>query len=176
MTRKTAIAIALSSCALIAGFGWFHEGRSGERAEGRMSQEVYVWQRVWTEPVLHAVVHEATNFSRIVPLAAEVTWNQGELKVARAGLNFEALRLNRQPIGLALRIGPFSGPFVGDDSRAQVLTSLAASLIEEAETNQLNVSELQIDFDCAASKLDGYRLWVESIRQAVAPCPVVITA
>jgi hypothetical protein len=38
------------------------------------------------------------------------------------------------------------------------------------------VAELQIDFDCAAGKLDGYRVWVEAIRARVTPVPVVITA
>jgi hypothetical protein len=33
-----------------------------------------------------------------------------------------------------------------------------------------------IDFDCAESKLDGYRVWVEAIQRRVAPLPVTITA
>jgi hypothetical protein len=37
------------------------------------------------------------------------------------------------------------------------------------------VRELQIDFDCAAAKLDGYRTWVETIRRKLGPVPVIIT-
>jgi len=40
------------------------------------------------------------------------------------------------------------------------LCDLAASLVAEAQTNQIQLSELQIDFDCAELKLDGYRVWV----------------
>ncbi|HEX3628724.1 MAG TPA: DUF3142 domain-containing protein [Verrucomicrobiae bacterium] len=36
-------------------------------------------------------------------------------------------------------------------------------------------AELQVDFDCAQSKLDGYRLWISTIRRAITPVPVVIT-
>ena len=36
--------------------------------------------------------------------------------------------------------------------------------------------ELQLDFDCAESNLDGYRLWVQAIALKVAPVPVRITA
>jgi hypothetical protein len=36
--------------------------------------------------------------------------------------------------------------------------------------------ELQIDFDCAESNLEGYRAWVETLRRKVAPVPVTITA
>ena len=46
----------------------------------------------------------------------------------------------------------------------------------EARPNQVKLSELQIDFDCAESKLDGYRVWVEAIQRRVAPLPVTITA
>jgi hypothetical protein len=38
------------------------------------------------------------------------------------------------------------------------------------------LAELQVDFDAAESKLDGYRVWVEAIQQRVAPLPVTITA
>ena len=56
------------------------------------------------------------------------------------------------------------------------LCDLAASLVAEARSNHVNLSELQIDFDCAESKLAGYRVWVEEIQQRVAPLPVTITA
>jgi hypothetical protein len=56
------------------------------------------------------------------------------------------------------------------------LCDLASSLVAQARTNHVNLSELQIDFDCAESKLDGYRVWVEAIKKRVAPLPVTITA
>jgi hypothetical protein len=37
------------------------------------------------------------------------------------------------------------------------------------------LSELQLDFDCAQKKLAGYRLWVQALREAVRPVPLVIT-
>jgi len=87
-----------------------------------------------------------------------------------------ALRGAGRRIGLALRIGVYPGPFKADDAQARVLTELAASLLADAASNQLAVAELQIDFDCAESKLDGYATWVKAIRRAVAPVPVTITA
>jgi hypothetical protein len=36
-------------------------------------------------------------------------------------------------------------------------------------------SELQLDFDCAQKKLAGYRSWVQALREAVKPVPLVIT-
>jgi len=42
--------------------------------------------------------------------------------------------------------------------------------------DRLVPAELQIDFDCAESKLAGYRQWVTAIKAKVAPVPVTITA
>ncbi|MDO8628963.1 MAG: DUF3142 domain-containing protein, partial [Phycisphaerales bacterium] len=106
----------------------------------------------------------------------EVSWLNKQPRVTRVALDYPALQRTGRAIGLALRIGPFSGPFQADDERIRGLAELARSLVAEAETNRLQIAELQLDFDCAESKLDGYRLWVEAIRQRVAPVPVTITA
>ena len=69
-----------------------------------------------------------------------------------------------------------TNPQSESDAITIFLSDLAASLVAEARTNHVNPSELQIDFDCAESKLDGYRIWVEAIQRRVAPLPVTITA
>src|SRR5437879_3215229 len=57
-----------------------------------------------------------------------------------------------------------------------LLVEQASSLNSEGQANQLQAGELQIDFDCAESKLEGYRVWVEALRRKTAPVPVIITA
>ncbi len=141
-----------------------------------LPHEVYVWQRGWTPQVRDAMTQHATNFQRIVVLAAEVTWRNKQPQGTRVTLDYATLRDCKRDIGLALRIGPSAGPFHSNDTTALTLAGLAKSLIAEAGANGVPVSELQIDFDCAESKLDGYRVWVEAMRRSVAPTPLVITA
>src|SRR2546422_1012672 len=86
-----------------------------------------------------------------------------------------ALRAAKRPIGLALRIGAYPGPFDCNGEVTALLVEQASSLIAEGQANQLQAGELQIDFDCAESKLDGYRVWVEAIRRKIAPVPLTIT-
>ncbi len=139
------------------------------------NQEVYIWQRAWTPPVRQAVTDYCGTFSNVVALAAEVSWSRGKPEVVRVPVDFGALTLIRKPIGLALRIGPFSGPFATNDAMTQMLGSLASAIVLEAKTNHIKLSELQLDFDCADSKLAGYQLWVESLRRKVAPVRLTIT-
>ena len=147
-----------------------------KRAAEKMSQDVYVWQRSWNEQVRDAVRERCTNFSMLVPLCAEVTWQGGEPRLTRVPIDWETLPRKGPAIGVALRIGPFGGPFDANDERAKWLASLASSLMAEATNHQVQVRELQIDFDCAESKLEGYSAWVTAIRRRVTPTRVVITA
>src|SRR2546425_3443824 len=142
---------------------------------GLLSQEVYIWQRTWNAPVRESLAQHASPFSRLVALKAEVVWKQTQPQIIRVALDWAALRAAKRPIGLALRIGAYPGPF---ESNSEITTSLveqASSLVAEGKANQLQVGELQIDFDCAESKLDGYRVWVEAIRRKIAPVPLTIT-
>ena len=198
--------------------GWVFIFRSTPHVSGPLRHEVYVWQRAWTEPVRNAVEQHGTNFSALAVLKAEVSWKDKKPQVTRVAVDYATLAKTHRPVGIALRIGPYAGPFAApsdfglrgqakrdpalasaaqgtnvskapsslrsagavQDAPGEAITSflcdLAASLVAQARTNHVNLSELQIDFDCAESKLDGYRVWVEAIQQRVAPLPVTITA
>jgi hypothetical protein len=163
-----------AAAALALGAAWWHA--RVPRQDGPLAQEAYVWQRAWTDSVRTAVEQHGAEFSGLVVLQAEITWEKGRPRIHRVPLDQSSLRATGRPIGLALRIGPYSGPFSSEGELARMLAFLAASMIEEARSKEINVSELQIDFDCAESKLDDYRVWVKLVRDAVAPTPVVITA
>lgn len=146
------------------------------RAEGKaLPQEAYVWQRVWNDSVVEAMTNHGAVFSNLVVLTGEVKWNAGKPELIPARANYAALAATRRPVGIALRVDGYSGPFATNNHAATFLRQLATALIAEARTNGITPSEFQIDFDCAASKLDGYRVWVEMIRGAVTPIPLTIT-
>ena len=145
-------------------------------AEITLPQQVYVWQRAWTEPVRAAVRAHATNFSETAVLCAEVSWKNKSPHVARTDVDFSALAQTPAPIGLVLRIGPYHGWLAQDQAAVTFLAMLAATLVAEARTNRIEPVELQIDFDCAESKLEDYRAWLAALQRRVAPLPVRITA
>ena len=154
---------------------WF-DPRAGNGAENSLPQAAYVWQRSWTEPLRAALAGHGASFSSLVVLNAEVAWSQQRPELVRVSPDWAALRACGRPVGLALRIGSFRGPFAADDPQTAFLAGLAAALLAEARAASVAVAELQLDFDCAESKLDGYRVWVEAIRRRVAPTPLTITA
>jgi hypothetical protein len=204
MKQRAIMLAAALGVAWVSVAAWLLVFRSGPRGGGPLRHEVYVWQRAWTGPVREAVARRGTNFSALCVLKAEVSWKDGKPQVARVAVDYPTLAEARRPVGIALRIGPYSGPFLQavrgrgresapspadkDQSRfmsvatiqnqnaTALLTDLAASIVAEARSNHLDLGELEMDFDCAESKLDGYRVWVEAIQRRVAPLPVTITA
>lgn len=186
MKNRAVLLSALLIATASAIMAWLLGFSSIPRASGPLPHEVYVWQRAWTQPVRDAVAQYGTNFVRMVPLGAEISWKDRKPRLTRVPVNYRTLnditgtgRNTRQrvpAIGIALRIGPYAGAFVTNDSITGFITDVAALLVAEAQSNRVALSELQIDFDAAESKLDGYRVWVEAIQQRVAPLPVTITA
>ena len=169
------VAAALIILAAIAVFLSLHQGLPPGRARGPLVQEVYIWQRLWGEELLKAVRLSAPSFRRLVVLCAEISFEKGKPRVVQVPVDHKALAAAGQPVGLALRVGPYQGSFDRDGEAARRICAVAAGMVAKARAGKIEPSEVQIDFDCAESKLDGYRTWIEAARQAVSPVPLALT-
>jgi hypothetical protein len=170
------LAANLASALSVLLFAGSLNGSQEPPSKETLRHDAYMWQRSWNGSVVTALRQHGSQFHRLFVLVAEVTWDGKTLVVKRVSPDFAALAAIRRPVGLALRIGPFGGPFTSNDIVTTSLSALAASLISDAKARGLDADELQIDFDCAESKLEGYRVWVESIRRRIAPVRLSITA
>jgi hypothetical protein len=140
-----------------------------------LPQRAYVWQRDWSAPIAESLREGRDRLDGCVVLAAEVEWREGRPRVVKPKVDWSALKTWGKPVGATMRISPYSGPFRNDDELAGQLCEVAKDLIADAKGHDVALSELQLDFDCAQKKLAGYRLWVQALREAVKPLPLVIT-
>lgn len=141
-----------------------------------MANEIYVWNRNWTEQVSVAIKNADKSCNNFVVLAAEITLRGESPKVALAKIDWGVLKNVSAPVGLAVRIGSFSGPFNGDDKVTQYILRICRNILQNAGNAGVKVAELQLDFDCAERNLDGYQKWIEAIRREIKPTPVTFTA
>ncbi len=136
----------------------------------------YIWQRQWQDGLRRAILAGKESLSGWVVLAGELDFPRGlPPRVARVEIDYAALRAAGRPVGFALRINPFTGPFGPEQAETLFLVDLAKKIRDQARRNGLEPSMIQIDFDAATSKIDGYRQWIEVLRKELAPTPLVIT-
>lgn len=144
-----------------------------ERSDAPLKHEAYVWQRHWDDDLAQAVKLCTGQMEGLCLLGAEVSFTPEAPRVVRVPIDYETVTAVESPVGLALRIGPYSGPY---DRHTERLVNLAEELVEQARDNELEPAELQIDFDCAESKLSGYAQWLRAIGKRIDPVSLIFTA
>lgn len=107
-----------------------------------------------------------------VVLTAQIALTDRAPNITRVAIDYSALRATGRPIGIAIRVEPYFGAFSSDGAEIKAITALASERLAEARKNGVEPVELQIDFDCAESKLDGYRQWLAALRETAKPVPV----
>ena len=174
-SRKVRAGLAAALLALGVGIGiWLVQRGAERRASGPLRHEVYVWQRTWTEAVSASVSQNTQKFGRVVVLLGEVSWEGGRPVLTQAEADWGLLR--DKPVGIALRIGSYSGPFDEDAPATRSLVDVCAGLLRHVRQQGIAPQEFQIDFDCAESKLAGDRIWLAAIRREMGDTPLTITA
>jgi hypothetical protein len=140
-----------------------------------LPQRGYLWQRNWTPAVTAAVTEADRHMDGVIVLGSEIQWTGGKPTPIRAKLSWETLKTLKKSVALALRIDPYPGPFLEHNLAATSVLNEAARLIHEVHEHQLNLSELQLDFDCPQKKLAGYEIWVRLVRAAIRPVKLILT-
>ncbi len=148
------------------------------RASGAFPQDIYVWQRNWDGRVGRAIETHGPEFSTLVALGAEMTFEGTAPRVTMVKVGWENLAslTNHARVGLAIRIGTYRGDFSASQPASALLESIARLLLQYAHTHDVAIAELQLDFDCPESRLSEYTKWVRQIKAACNSTAVVITA
>jgi hypothetical protein len=149
--------------------------RTATRVPSPLPQRGYLWQRDWTAAVDGAVLEAQKRMDGVVVLGAEVRWAGKKPEAVRANINWEVLKSHDVSCSIALRIAPYPGPFVADDTTARFIVSVAKSLVDLATSHGVALREFQIDFDCAQKDLREFRGWLRVLHEAVHPLRFVIT-
>ena len=173
MTSITSSVIRLACIAAIAFAGC---NRTEQKISGPLKQRGYLWQREWTPAVVDALGEADRRMDGVVILGAEINLAAKKPEVAKATIDWDAVKWSNQHCALALRVGPFAGPFRFDDAPAQAIVDVAKQLLSDARAHDVNLGEFQFDFDCARKNLGSYRTWLLALKPFVQPTRFVITA
>lgn len=133
---------------------------STPRASGSLPTSAYVWQLRHGPSVRDAMRERLGSFEHATVLAAEVRVADGQVTTQRVDLAADVLV--GRPIALAVRVGPRA--FQAHDAFADDLVELATDVVEQARTEGLEVTELQLDYDCPSSRLAAYAEFLGRLR------------
>lgn len=172
LRRRTLVILQWIIGAALAG----SRSTAAERRPTPLEHQVYVWQRAWNEPVREALSTRGGPFSRWMVLGAEIHWKAGTPQVTQVEADFAHLAKTRKAVGLALRVGAFGGPFQNSSRELDALKAALHEEIRRAKASGVEPAELQLDFDCASSKLAGYRVWIQALKREFTPYPLTLTA
>ena len=167
MNTKTILLIALIA---LAGCH-----RTEQTISGPLKQRGYVWQREWTPAVIDAIGEAEPRMDGVVLLGAEVNLGVKKPEIVKAPIDWDAVKRQSKHCSIALRVSPFAGPFRADDAAARTIIDLTRELLSGAREHNVDVEELQFDFDCARKNLGAYRTWLQMLRPVVHPARFVIT-
>ena len=159
-----AAVIALTACS-----------RADVKVSGPLPQRGYIWQREWTPAVIGALAEADRTMDGVVLLGAEISFAAKKPEIARASIDWAAVKRQTDHCSVALRVAPFAGPFREDDATARAIVDLAKQILDEAHSHDVKIEEFQLDFDCAQNNLRDYRGWLRTLRGAVHPVRFVIT-
>lgn len=153
-----------------------HTMESSPRLFGPLPHECYVWQRVWNEELRESIGEAESSFEGFTILAAEIDVRPERLAQQIMPVDYSFLSTLSIPVGIAIRINPYSGPFEKTDPSTQSICQIIRTVLKTAADAGFNPVEIQIDYDCAESKLAGYRTWVECFKETFPQYPITITA
>lgn len=109
-------------------------------------------------------------------LAAEIDVRPGRQQRQTMTVDYTFLSNVQVPAGVAIRINPYAGPFEPDSEATNYLIQTIEGVLTDAKADHFTPTEVQIDFDCAESKLAGYCAWVQQLKHAFSDYPITITA
>ena len=168
MPRSAKIALILLICA--AALVLWLQPPTVPHVSGQLRQDAYIWQRRWTDSHARSLDQAGGKINTVVALAAEIEWKNGQPRPVRVSIPYDTLRDRTSRSAWRLRIGPYAGPFDSSGPITTAICDLAQQLVKKATDAGVSVAELQIDFDCAESKLDGYRTWVTASNPGLHRC------
>lgn len=131
-------------------------------------QEVYVWQRVWTDEVKSAVVTRAPEFDHTVLLAAEISYSGGEWTCQPFQHPLRHAREHSGEFGLAFRIHANAAKSRWSESATERIALFLRTYADDAKS-------IQIDFDCPSKKLADYRKLLTHLKKEFPDKEIEIT-
>lgn len=128
----------------------------------QLQQQLYIWQRVWTDEHQIALAQSQTQFSALRVLALQYFASAKGPLWHQADVSLELLKKDGRPIFLVLRLDG-QIPKLPHNQLLKKLQPILA-LYQQAG---IHIAGIEIDYDCARSQLAAYRQWLSELNKTL---------
>ncbi|MDI1314135.1 DUF3142 domain-containing protein [Prosthecobacter sp.] len=146
-------------------------GCSRDVRQTPLPSQAYVWQRAWTPEVSVAVI--ASKFEALHVLAAEFSLKNDKPKLTIITPDWRALGDSGRQVGAVLRVHASVGKGGWNEALTQEMQRLCTDTVSRFKAGGVPLSELQLDYDSAESRLADYARLLGALHTEV---PLCITA
>jgi hypothetical protein len=126
-----------------------------------LTNDAYIWQRQWT-PALERAIGQSADIVHGWRVLAGETDRSGRLKPVQADLS--VLQKTNRPVTLVIRI---DGQLAGWDR--EVLLADLGVILDRWRAGPAAITGVEIDYDCATSKLPLYAAFLARVRGVIGP-------
>lgn len=158
----TCLLIALTGCQ-----------RAPERASVPLTREAYVWQQVASPALEEAVRGALPALDSLSFHAADIRFTESGVRAQEFPVSWPVLAKDGRPVSLVVRI--YARTLDGSEEQVDAVRDVIRSLRSTAQKAGLACREVQLDYDCADSKLSLYADFLRGLRKAVPETPLPIT-
>ncbi len=121
-----------------------------------LDQQVYIWQRQWRPAHAQALAASHADFSTLRVLAAQAHPGEGWIQ---ARIDNDLLRQDGRPLIAVIRL---DGQLPSLDSAA--IRQHIQTTVRSWQASGLNLRGVEIDHDCASSRLNAYAALLHAVR------------
>lgn len=138
---------------------FFLDSCNNEKSINLFDHHVYIWQRVWTPSINSSILHSRSEFPVLHILVSEMELSG---KIIDANPDYSFLVSNQCKIIPVFRINGRS-----PDSSWNTVISHIDTVINQVKKKNVSIQGIEIDYDCASSKLSDYAVVLHKIRQLI---------
>lgn len=145
----------------------------------RMQTGFYIWQGFWTDAVKQAVQRASNRSDRFFIIAAEIQEESGQLSAHKKKPHWQTLAETNQPITPVIRMDASLGKYMIDGKQRGLLALVRKTVLDcinDAQTEGVNLSDVQFDYDCPTSKIKDYTTFIQSFLLMFPSISLSITA
>lgn len=174
-------ALSPPAAGIVVLFTLFLSGSGCAKRESKpLEQDFYVWRPSWSAETGALVLRASEKAAGFQVFAGEATRDRdGAVSMQPCAVDWKVLAAARRPVVTVFRMNAGFVPLLADSTAmrkwAPDFARFARGTLESARAANLQVNEVQLDYDCPTARLDGYIRLVNEIKALLPATALSIT-